>query len=100
MTEAELFPRLCEHLDLIFPDDGDGPFWSQEPYRNDLFQLFAASHDSCHLHGDQLWLYLQDQWFPRKRFSEEDRQAVSDICRAWSEWRYAWDKLPRRNPAG
>lgn len=61
MTEAELFPQICEYLDFIFPDDGDGPCWSQEPYRNDLFRLFAASHDSCHLHGDQLWSYLQDQ---------------------------------------
>ena len=95
MTEPEALSRICEHLEFIFPDQSDGPYWGQEPYRSDLFQIFAASHGSCHLHGDRIWQYLQDQWFPRKNVSDDDRQAISDICRAWSEWRYAWDKLPQ-----
>jgi hypothetical protein len=95
MTELELFTGICEYLDIIFPDRGGGPFWGQGTYRKDLFKLFAASYDSCHLHGDQISQYLQDQWFPRRKISEGDRQAVSDICQAWSEWRYAWDNLPQ-----
>ena len=54
MTESELYREICEYLDIIFPDGGGGPFWSQGPYRDDLFRLFAKSYDSCHLHGDQI----------------------------------------------
>ena len=95
MTESELYTQMCGYLDGIFPDGGGGPYWGQGSYRSDLFKLFAASHDSCHLHGDQIWQYLQNQWFPGKRLSEDNRQAVFDICRAWSEWHYAWDNRPR-----
>lgn len=95
MTESELFTQMCEYLDIIFPNGGGGPFWGQGSYRSDLFKLFAASYDSCHLHGDRIWQYLQDQWFPRKSISGDDRQTVFTICQAWSEWRYAWDNLPQ-----
>jgi len=92
MTEQELYSRICNYLDIMFPDGGGGPFWGQEPYRSDLFQVFAASYDDCPLHGDQIWHHLQDQWSPRKKLSEKDSQAAFDICRTWSEWQYAWDK--------
>jgi hypothetical protein len=92
MTDSELYRQFCEYLDSIFPDGGGGPSWSQEPYRSDLFKLFAASHGSCHLHGDEIRQYLRDQWFPGKNLSEEDSDAVFDICGAWSEWQYAWNK--------
>jgi hypothetical protein len=95
MMQPDLYRQLGGYLDDIFPDGGGGPFWGQEPYRSDLFKLFAASHDSCHLHGDQILEYLKDQWLPGKNLSEDDRNAVSDICQAWSEWRYAWDKRPQ-----
>jgi hypothetical protein len=95
MTQPDLYRQLGDYLDGIFPDGGGGPFWGQEPYRSDLFKLFAASHDSCHLHGDQIWQHLKDQWFPGKKLSEEDSNTVFDLCQAWSEWRYAWDKWPK-----
>lgn len=95
MTKSEVFTQICQYLDIIFPDGGGGPFWSQESYRSDLFQIFAESYDSCPLHGDEISQYLNDQWFPRKKISETDRHTVFDICRAWSEWQYAWKKFPQ-----
>lgn len=95
MTESEAFTRILQYLEIILPDDGGGPFWGQEPYRSDLFQIFATSYDSCRLHGDRIWQYLQEQLFPRRRVSDDDRQSIFNMCQAWSEWRYAWDKIPR-----
>ncbi|OJW23407.1 MAG: hypothetical protein BGO49_02195 [Planctomycetales bacterium 71-10] len=95
MTESEVLSQIVEHLDLIFPDGGNGPFWSQEPYRSDLFKLFAASYETCPIHGDRIWLSLKDRWFPRRNLSEQDSRIVFEICQAWTEWKYAWDKFPR-----
>jgi hypothetical protein len=96
MTELEVFAELCACLDIVFPDDGGGPSWNQEQYRSDFFKVFAKSYDSCPLHGERIERHLEARWVPRKNdLSKKDRRSISEICQAWEEWRYAWDKFPR-----
>lgn len=95
MSESEVFDHIIKYLNMIFPRDSVGPFWEQEPYRSDLFQIFAASYDACPLSGDRIWYHLRDQWFPSRNMSDKDRQTVYEICRSWGQWRYAWDKFSR-----
>jgi hypothetical protein len=49
MTEPEALVRICENLEMLFPEGGGGPYWGQKPYRSALFEVFAASHGTCHL---------------------------------------------------
>jgi hypothetical protein len=37
----------------------------------------------------------KDLWYPqRPDLSEEDKHQAWDMCQAWSEWLYSWNKYP------
>ena len=94
--DEKIRDRLLEHFDSLFPSGsgGSGPFWSQDPYRTDLFSIFRTAYPKGHLHGDHIAELLREQWYPqRPDLTEDQKSDVWDMCQAWSEWLYAWEEF-------
>jgi hypothetical protein len=91
-VELDALDRIEKWLDLMSPKDSGHPFWGQEPYRGMLFAIFAETYPKTRLHGDRITDHFGEEW--RREHSEKEWETLHDICRAWSEWLYAWDKHP------
>jgi hypothetical protein len=98
--DEQIGKDLIEHLEFLFPQSaGHRPNWSQESYRSTFFDIFQASYKRgvCP-HGEQISeFFLVDNWFPnRKDLTEKDKDQVRDMFRAWTEWKYAWEKWEKK----
>jgi hypothetical protein len=95
--ERRALQRIENWLGLIFPGPSAGwPNWKGEPWKGDLFTIFAETYPRMRLHGNRIQKHLEDRW--GKDRSDKEWNTVLDILAAWSEWLYAWDKHPEAPP--
>jgi hypothetical protein len=95
LSKEELFGRIEQWLSAIFPEKSDHrPPWNNGSYKPLLFAIFKESYgEGWRVHGDEIWTHLRDNWSEYQRLTEDDRDKLCDICRAWSEWLYACDHI-------
>ena len=93
MTERDIYNEFARLLDFLFVTPGHPAFWQQEPYRSDFFKLFVESYPIHHLHGDRIAETLRETWLKQDDPRHDEKSDVLfEVCQAWTEWRYAWDK--------
>lgn len=97
MTAPEIFRKIEEHLDMTHKQILGN--MRQDPYRSDLFKLFAEAYRNRFfdeeseplLTGDAILVKLERRWVAD---NEERRKLLWDFTTMWNDWRYAWDKHP------
>jgi hypothetical protein len=92
----ELQTQIVRVFEDHFPPNraGQRPAWSREPYRSNFFNLFLLVNRTDRVTGDDLSELLQSEWMPgRPDLDSDDKTMIRNICRAWSEWLYARDKM-------
>jgi hypothetical protein len=68
----------------------------QEPYRMDLFKLFAEAYNqglitNGALVADRVRTSVMEQWFTHNEEKDKERLYYLDkVHEAWDEWQYAW----------
>jgi hypothetical protein len=80
----ELDGLLTEHV------DGSRGYIHQEPYKGDIFQLFAGCMKGTAISGDELVRRLREKGGYED--GTEASELLMEIRRMWDEWRYAWDR--------
>jgi len=99
MTQQELLSRLQQLLEIHL----DCGYLRQEPYKSDLFSVFATAYNSGYfeersnpsLKGDSLRELLVAQWFRNtdtQAMTERRRELLGQLLPMWEEWRYALDR--------
>ena len=77
----------------------NGADWRQESYRQFLFEAFAKVYDIEPMHGDQVKKFICEQCLnPQDSQHKEKLRSLCEFCNTWSEWLYAWDKVPKMYP--
>lgn len=90
-AEIEIFGKLDDYFNTMYPTNRDGPFWAQEPYKGDLLAICEEAYRAgARIGGDQISDHLNGGW--RQKRSDEQWKDVMASCRAWDEWQYVWKK--------
>lgn len=85
---------LLKYLDVVFPGSGDGPYWAQSPYRDDLFALCQrAIANERSLHEDSLRHFLGEWKQGRPPLRTDAVRDLERMADAWGEWIYAHRNL-------
>jgi hypothetical protein len=95
LSKQQLFAKIERWLEIIFPEKFDHrPPWDNGSYKPALFEMFRESYvEGWRVHGDEILSHLRNDWSEYQRLDEDDRDKLSDICSAWSEWLYACVKM-------
>ena len=73
----------------------------QEPYKEDLFRLFAAAYNGGFMERSAESHYLSTDSLRELLVVRApdiiNNKSVYDLLDMWTEWRYAWDKSHLKN---
>jgi hypothetical protein len=95
MTREQILTDVIAYLDSQY-QGGTGSLY-QEPYRMQLFTLFAQAYNQgCITNGslvsDKLYESVKERWLTHDQ--EEDKKRLSyleKVHMAWYHWQYAWE---------
>ena len=93
MTFEEIINRLIDKLRAHAA--GKLGHMQQEPYKGDLFRIFASAYNSGFMEKSAGSQYLSADSLRDLLVARApdiiDNKVVYDFFDLWSEWRYAWD---------
>ena len=95
--QRDIIERVKTHLDVIFPEEGNGPGWSQQDYLRLFFNIFAKAYEgTCsedRIHGDVILDTLRETWL--KGRSAKENSEAREMFYVWDMWMFAWDNYPQ-----
>ena len=92
-----ILDAMWEDFEFLFGGGGQAAHWRQEPYRADFFKAFGSVYEIEPMHGDQVKHFLRERHLTRDDPRREEKlNELTEICDAWTEWKYAWDNYRKR----
>ena len=83
---------MWQDFETLFLGGAQPAHWRQEEYRAEFFKAFASIYQIQAMYGDEVEDFLTERHLRRDDPRREEKlQELSQICDAWSEWKYAWD---------
>lgn len=93
---AAILDKMYQDFDSFFNHSSQCSHWGQETDRVDFFEAFARIYDIAPMHGDQVETFIRERYLVRNDPQYKEKvDTLHEICNAWSEWLYAWNKFPK-----
>jgi hypothetical protein len=90
-AENEVYRKLDAYFDLNFPIGREGPEVLEESHKSEFFAIFAeAFRAGANIWSGQISERFGSEW--REKRTQEQWDDAMELCDAWDEWWYAWDK--------
>jgi hypothetical protein len=93
MTREQILTEVTTYLDSQY-QGGTGSLY-QEPYRMQLFSLFAEAYNqgfitNGSLGADKLYDSVKERWLTHDQEDKKRLSYLDKVHMAWYHWQYAW----------